>query len=260
MENWRVDVLLILMRISCGRYWKCPPNKCSAKTIWWPQATTLMLLEVASCSRQRLCAKGHLDRWEAVRLAPETSSKKWWQVVTRKSSWVHWVNRQEWQKVMIFVAIVEGKIPLVHAFIDERGGKIPVNGDCYLKLLQDRVWPLFQSYATQRNLWWMKDGAPLHCTNMAKSFLKEKFRGWVISRGTEFVWPAHSPDLNPLNFHFWAAAQKQVYLQKLESIGELVECVISFLRPMTRRRSGGWLWMLLSEQGCADGGYFQHLL
>ena len=127
-------------------------------------------------------------------------------------------NDRNDQKVMIFVAIVEGKIPLVHAFIDKRGGKISVNVDCYLKLLQDRVWPLFRSYAKLRNLCWMQDGAPPQCTNVAKSFLKEKFWGSVISRGTEFFWPAHSPDLNPLDFHFWAAAQKQVYLQKPESI------------------------------------------
>ena len=48
-------------------------------------------------------------------------------------------NDRNDQKVMIFVVIVEGKIPLDHAFIDERGGKISVNGGCYLKLLQDRV-------------------------------------------------------------------------------------------------------------------------
>ena len=78
-------------------------------------------------------------------------------------------NDRKDQKVMIFVAIVEGKIPLVHAFIDERGVKISVNGDCYLKLLQDRVWPFFRSYATRKNLWWMQDVAPPHCTNVAKS-------------------------------------------------------------------------------------------
>ena len=172
-------------------------------------------------------------------------------------------NDRHDKKVMIFVAIVEGKIPLVHAFIDESGGRISVNGDCYLELLQDRVWPLFRPYATRRNLWWMQDGAPPHCTNVAKSFLKEKFRGRVISRGTEFVWPAHSPDLNPLDFHFWAAAQKQVYLQKPESIEELIECVKQFSSSYdqeTIRRVA--MNVVKRARMClrADGGHFQHLL
>ena len=50
-------------------------------------------------------------------------------------------NERNDQKVMIFVAIVEGKISLMR-----EGAKISVNGDCYLKLLQDRVWPLFRLY------------------------------------------------------------------------------------------------------------------
>ncbi|QQP52245.1 Hypothetical protein FKW44_004336 [Caligus rogercresseyi] len=31
--------------------------------------------------------------------------------------------------------------------------------------------------------------------------------GRKISRRTENLWPAHSPDLIPLDFNFWAAAQ-----------------------------------------------------
>ena len=201
---------------------------------------------------------------------------------------------------MIFVAIMEGKSPLVHAFSDERGGKITVNGDCYLKLLQDRVWPLFRSYATQRNLWWMQDGALPHCTNVAnfpegkitrkshqqrfalvgkaiidnkqlcgcqntgeiKKVIQHRARKVslqrVISRGTEFVWPAHSPDRNPLDFHFWAAAQKQVYLQKPESIGELVECVkqisLSYDQETIRREA---MNVVERARMClrADGGH-----
>ena len=64
----------------------------------------------------------------------------------------------------------------------------------------------------------------MHCINIAQSFLKEKLQEKVIRRGTEFVRPAHILDLYPLNFQFWAVSQKQVYLLKPESIGELIEC------------------------------------
>ena len=86
-----------------------------------------------------------------------------------------------------------------------------VNGSCYLNLLNEVVWPTFRSSATQKSLWWMQDGAPAHCTKDAKEFLLEKFRGKVISRGIDIAWPAHSPDINQLDFHFWVLAQRQVY-------------------------------------------------
>ena len=50
--------------------------------------------------------------------------------------------------------------------------------------------------------YWMQDGAPAHCTTQAKFFLVEKFRGRVISRGTEIGWPVHSPDLKPAGVLF----------------------------------------------------------
>ena len=71
----------------------------------------------------------------------------------------------------------------------------------------------------------MQDGAPLHCTDIAKSLLTEKFRGRIISRGSELIWLAHNQDLDPFDFDFWAAAQRQANMQKPESIQEPVECV-----------------------------------
>ena len=40
------------------------------------------------------------------------------------------------EKVMIFVAIVHGMAPIVHAFFHLHGNKVSVNGVSYLKLLQ----------------------------------------------------------------------------------------------------------------------------
>ena len=111
-------------------------------------------------------------------------------------------NDRNAKKVMIFVTIVDGHIPIVHAFVGEDGKTQSVNGTCYLELLQEVVWPALKYKATRRSYWWMQDGAPPHCTTLATAFLLEKFRGRVISRGTHINWPAHSPDLNPLDFHF----------------------------------------------------------
>ena len=37
------------------------------------------------------------------------------------------------------------------------------------------------------------------------------------------AWPAHSPNLNPLDFHFWALAERQVYATKPSPVDELID-------------------------------------
>ena len=137
-------------------------------------------------------------------------------------------NDRNAKKVMMFVAIVDGHIPIVHAFVDEDCNNQSVNGASYLKLLQDVVWPALRFKATRKGYWWQQDGAPPHCTNLAKEFLLKKFNGRVISRGTPISWPAHSPDLNPLDFHFWGEAQRHVYKEQPKSIEDLIQCVKAF--------------------------------
>ena len=40
---------------------------------------------------------------------------------------------------MIFVAIVNGKAPIVHYFVDEDGRNVTTNDTCYLDLLNEVV-------------------------------------------------------------------------------------------------------------------------
>ena len=172
------------------------------------------------------------------------------------------VNNRNGKKMMIFVAIVDGHIPIVHAFMGEDGKSQSVNGDRYQQLIEDVAWPALRGKATRRNYWSMQDGAPPHCTNAAKKFLLEKFKGRVISRGTAVSWPAHSPDLNPLDFHFWGEAQQQVYREQPENIEELIECVKKFAAAYgssTIRRVAENV--VKRARRCLDenGGHFQHL-
>ena len=85
-------------------------------------------------------------------------------------------NDRNGQKIMIFVSIVNGQIPIVHAFDKSQ----TVNGACYLALLKEVVWPAFRYKDTRKGYWWMQDGAPPHCTSSAKDFLIEKFQDRVI--------------------------------------------------------------------------------
>ena len=109
----------------------------------------------------------------------------------------------------------------------------------------------------------MQDGAPPHCTKKAKQFLTEKVQGRVISRGTEIIWPAHSPDLNPIDFHFWAAAPEIVYTERPQSIQDLIECVNMFAAnydAATIERVTKNVLKRARFRLEADDGYFQHLL
>ena len=100
-----------------------------------------------------------------------------------------------------------------------------LNGSCYLNLLKEVVRPTFHSFTTRKSLWWIQDGASAHCTNDAKEFILEKFRGRVISRRTDIAWPAHSPDINPLDFHFWTLAQRHVHASNPSTIDEVIDNV-----------------------------------
>ena len=117
--------------------------------------------------------------------------------------------------------------------------------------------------AGRHKYWWMQDGAPPHCTNLSKQFLLEKFNHRVISRGTPVAWPAHSPDLNPLDFHFWGVAQQHIYREQPDNIEALIQCVSAFAATYDsgtiRKVSEN---VLKRAKQCSDvnGDHFQHLL
>ena len=104
-------------------------------------------------------------------------------------------------------SVVNGKIPIVHLFIDENERSVSINGSCYLKLLQDTVWPALRSTATRKLL---VDETVSHLTApmISRNSCSTSFK-IVISRGTSIIWPVHSADLNLLNFHFWGEAQRK---------------------------------------------------
>ena len=112
-------------------------------------------------------------------------------------------------------------------------------------------------------LWWIQDGAPPHCINKAKAFLLGKFGGRVISRCTVRPWPSHSPDLNPLDFHFWSAAQRKVYRSKPVTIDGLVQLVRGFAALYDRttiKKVSANVLKRARVRLKADGCHFQHLL
>jgi len=154
-------------------------------------------------------------------------------------------------------------IPIVHAFLDDGGHLISVTGSSCLPLFQETVWPKLRFSATRSNLWWMQDGASPYCTNEVLKSLQDKFHGRVISRRTEHPGPAHSPDLNPMDFYFWSAAQKEVFAEKTGSINSLVQCIEGFAEDCSEETIKNVCKNVLKRARLciqAGGGHFQQLM
>lgn len=51
----------------------------------------------------------------------------------------------------------------------------------------------------RNNIIYMHDGAPAHQARIVHNHLTETFHEWIGTNGP-ILWPARSPDLNPLDF------------------------------------------------------------
>ena len=74
---------------------------------------------------------------------------------------------------------------------------------------------------TYKGMFFQQDGAPPHCTHLAKNWLREQFGRQWISRGGPIEWPARSPDLSPLDFFLWGHIKQVVYQTSVTSVTEL---------------------------------------
>ena len=105
--------------------------------------------------------------------------------------------------------------------VDDRGNPASVTADRYLSMVKDQVWPEIRSRAGCGRWWWQQDGATSHTANDVIKFLSQKFNQRIISRRSPIDWPAYSPDLNPLDYHFWSYAMMHVRRVKPATIDEL---------------------------------------
>lgn len=63
----------------------------------------------------------------------------------------------------------------------------------------------------RRNMIYMHDGAPAHFARNVRNWLDQHFPNRWIGRGGPILWPARSPDLNPLDFFVWGFIKEKVY-------------------------------------------------
>ena len=171
-------------------------------------------------------------------------------------------KRQGDTKVMAWCGMVDGKMLAVRWMIDESGRPASVDSDRYQATIQ-QVWAEVRNRSSRRHFWWMQDGATSHVTNVNLNFLVEKFRGRVISRRSEQMWPPYSPCLNPLDFSIWGYMQNQVRRIQPSTIEELMAAVedvaATIPEEMVRAAAAN---VRKRCEACleADGGHFEYFL
>ena len=159
---------------------------------------------------------------------------------------------------MAWAGLFWGKV-IIHWF---ENGK-SVNGETYLQMLQQDIWPRVSRTVSQHQTWFQQDGATVHTTISAREWLHEKFGQRVISRFTDRPWPAKSPDLSPLDYWFWSVAMQELSRNPPSSIEELKSIVEGFAASLDPTEVNKAVRSITKRaQACAakNGGHFQHLL
>ena len=107
-------------------------------------------------------------------------------------------------------------------FEDDDGDAIPVNEERYRNMISTFFIPqLRRRTRSTRKEWFQQDGATPHTARATLNLLEKTFAERVILMKTDFKWPPHSPDLNPLDFFLWGFFKDRVYRSKPVTLDEL---------------------------------------
>ena len=174
-------------------------------------------------------------------------------------------KNQSVKKIMAFVIVVEGKAFLYWHEDPETGKPVSVATEQYLKSVAALLKKI-----PKRKLkvyWWQQDGATCHTSNKSMEYLRKIFGNRIISRLSKIEgippWPAHSPDLNPLDFTFWGQAMQKVWQAKPSTIKDLKAVVEEYFASLTPEFIKKCvLNMKKRAQFCvkANGAHFEHLM
>lgn len=167
-------------------------------------------------------------------------------------------------KVTCWCAVTAGGLIGPFFFENSNGATVTINKERYVGVLE-RLWRTLVADPDvfTENIWFQQDGAPPHTSRLALSWLEEHFGGRVISQKTEIPWPAHSPDLTPLDFYLWGFMKTQVYAMNPESLPDLKKAIRKVARAITPQTCA----KAIAEVGrrtelciLRDGGHLEHVL
>lgn len=113
----------------------------------------------------------------------------------------------------------------------------------------------------RETMWFQHDGAPPHNSRLARHYLDTKFPNSWIGRSGPVVWPARSPDLNPLDYFLWGYLKSLIYetpVATLEDLEERLCCAIANITPKMLQRTQDNL--IRRANACIEmqGMHFEH--
>uniref|UniRef100_A0A1I7TL85 DDE_3 domain-containing protein n=2 Tax=Caenorhabditis tropicalis TaxID=1561998 RepID=A0A1I7TL85_9PELO len=160
------------------------------------------------------------------------------------------------KSVMVWAGLTaEGKAPLV--FIDRN---VKINSEVYQNLvLKDVLLPWVTSHFGQRPFTLQQDWAPSHGSKSTKSVLDAHFPGYW---GKD-MWPASSPDLNPMDFSVWGYLESKVMAHSHPDIKSLKQALVKAWDEIDDdylRRTVDSVPKRLKACIKAKGSNFEHLL
>ena len=110
----------------------------------------------------------------------------------------------------------------------------------------------------------MQDGAPPHFAINVRNYLSQTF-GYdrVISRGCQHIWPPRSPDLNPLDFWFWAWLKSKVYHEnKPTTLEQLQQKIVEICHQTNKEEFSAGVSDITRRLNAVidnNGNLFEHL-
>lgn len=149
-------------------------------------------------------------------------------------------------------------------FEASNGTTVTVNKTRYVSMLE-RFWHALEDdpEIDTENMWFQQDGAPPHTSRIALIWLQDHLGGRVLSRKTENPWPAHSPDLTPLDFYLWGYLKSKVYATAPKTLPDLKKAIRRVARGITRETCSRVIAEVAKRAELClqrNGGHIEHVL
>ena len=135
-------------------------------------------------------------------------------------------------KCTVWCGVTSQRVIGPYFFENEVGKAVTVNGDRYRTMIHNFIRPV------AANKWFQQDGATAHTARDTITLVNEIFDERIISRNSEFNWPARSPDLTAPDYFLWGYLKERVYVNKPQTIEQLkhnIEAEIRAIEPETLR-------------------------
>lgn len=148
-------------------------------------------------------------------------------------------------------------------FYEESGKTATVTAERYITILRTKFIPALRKITDMDTVWYQQDGAAPHTANVVLNFLTQVFPSRHISLKTDFEWPPHSPDLNPLDFFMWGYLKERVYSPPPANLKELKSAIRREMRRISAETCKSTIQNFMKRSALVvqeSGRHFEHIL